>query len=205
MAESLNVILDKLEKWNPIIALIVTVFVGIYYLFYFLERSTDIIHKIKFKKIALLKEHFPSVQSEDLKNAYYDIIEAYYFKVATGIYMEDKQVRSSLIQLREKISYPITWKIVKHVYPFFVIENGKIKTIEIPWIDKVAYCSANVIYWIFSLLFIVLLMFSSTKIAPLTIHLFLIPLLPASLMLPIIRSGRSARKMKKELSCPKSF
>lgn len=55
-----------------------------------------------------------------------DLRDAYYFKIATGIYAE-KDLRYKLIELYEKTSISVSWTTIKRALPYLNISDGTIR------------------------------------------------------------------------------
>lgn len=159
-------------------------------------------------KLERLKEYTTSKNSLDTQThkAIEDIIDACYFKIATGIYAEKKR-RNSLITLHKKISHTINWSQIKRALPFIKIESDS-KTIirDMTTEEKIGYfynLFTGIIMLIFSSALFLLFIFSQPK----DIENFLLKLtgsiIAFSFTFFIFYQNLhydSARKIKKEIS-----
>lgn len=75
-----------------------------------LSRIVDFVQGKERRRIERLDAYiaFPNPSDSAVTNAIRDLRDAYYFKVATGIYAENR-VRNALIGLHDATSHVITW------------------------------------------------------------------------------------------------
>lgn len=147
----------------------------------------------------------PSAADEKSLNVIKDLRDAYYFKVATGIYAE-KGRRESLIKLHNDISHTINWVQIKRALPFIIAHsdmNSSIRDMEFR--DKFVHYYNLAVGFLFLVFAIaVLLMFLISKPQNLSGVLIGVggALTPALFALFVFSQNlpfESAKKIKKEL------
>ena len=75
----------------------------------------------RLSKIAEYLEKHPN-SAESHITIFKDVCDAYYFKLATGIYAENK-FREALVKFKVDAGYPITWTTIRRALPFIILQG----------------------------------------------------------------------------------
>ncbi|WP_257292716.1 hypothetical protein [Endozoicomonas sp. ONNA1] len=103
---------------------------------------------------------------DDSMSVIKDFRDAYYFKVATGIYAEQK-LRESLIELHRITSNTISWVDIRRAISFILVdENKNIKVRDFNWFEKFSYYYNFFVAFLFgftAILVLIALLVSASK------------------------------------------
>lgn len=147
----------------------------------------------------------PSAADEQSLNVIKDLRNAYYFKVATGIYAE-KGRRESLIKLHNDTSHSINWVQIKRALPFIIANadmNPSIRDMEFR--EKVVHyynLAVGFLFLVFAIALLLMFLISKPQnVSGILIGLggALTPALFAMFVFSQNLPFASAKKIKKEL------
>lgn len=108
----------------------------------------------------------PSAAEEKSLNVIKDLRDAYYFKVATGIYAE-KGRREILIKLHNDTSYAINWVHIKRALPFIISKSNMESYIrELEPMEKVGHyynLAVGLLFLFFAIALLLMFLISSPQ------------------------------------------
>jgi hypothetical protein len=148
--------------------LLVLLFLGLLANRGFFSRVFDMFEHKERRRLEQINEYVLSHDAADPETikVVKDLRDAHYFKVATGIYAENR-TRSAFIKLHQTSSHCIAWKHIERARPYMEIAEDQTITIrDFNFIEKLGYwynlCVA-ILSLLFAVLLIVAFLLSDTK------------------------------------------
>lgn len=115
---------------------------------FFLQMLGLLEYKEK-KRLEHINEYLSSDCTADPETAKIvrDLRDAHYFKVATGIYAEDR-TRKALIKLHQETSHNILWKHIDRAKMYMSIDqDGKVTVCDLTLLEKIHYWFTGCAGW----------------------------------------------------------
>ena len=118
-----------------------------------LSRIIEFVQGQERRRIEKLDAYIASPNPSDpsVASAVRDLRDAYYFKVATGIYAENR-VRTALIKLHDATSHVITWRHICRAHPFLTVApDGTVTVRPMDFSEKLGYWYNQAVAYFFLL------------------------------------------------------